>query len=88
MSLSDLIRQVRVHYVDLRFPERALGRDLSGLLRLSAITWSDDDITADLDWPRQFSESELLERYESMPSAASARHPAMAELSRLLGRRR
>ena len=88
VSLSDLIRQVRVHYVDLRFPERALGRDLSGLLRLSAITWSDDDITADLDWPRQFSESELLERYESMPSAASARHPAMAELSRLLGRRR
>ena len=34
------------------------------------------------------SESELLERYERMPSAASANHPAMAELSRLLGRRR
>ena len=41
-----------------------------------------------LSWPRHSSESELLQRLESMPAAASARNPAMAKLSRLLGRDR
>ena len=85
MSASDLVQQVWVHYMGLKHPSRALGRDLSGLLNLSAIVVSGDGAVAvDLDWPRQFSESELLERYERMPSAAPI-HPAMAELSRLLG---
>ena len=88
VSLSDFIRQAWAHYVDLKFPKRALVRDLNGLLRLSAVVLSDDHIAANLDWPRQFSESELLERYERMPSAASASHPTIAELSRLLGRQR
>ena len=88
MSASDLVQQVWVHYVGLKHPSRALGRDLSGLLNLSAIVVSGDGAVAvDLDWPRQFSESELLERYERMPSAAPS-HPAMAELTRLLGPRR
>ena len=34
------------------------------------------------------SESELLRLLESMPAAASARNPAMARLSRLVGRDR
>lgn len=69
---------------------RALVRDLIGLLDLSAITYDSaaNRVAVNLDWPQQSSESELLERYEKMPSAASARHPAMTELSRLLGRRR
>ena len=88
MSASDLVQQVWVHYMGLKHPSRALGRDLSGLLSLSAIVVSGDGAVAvDLDWPRQFSESELLERYERMPSAAPI-HPAMAELTRLLGPRR
>ena len=88
MSASDLVQQVWVHYMGLKYPSRALGRDLSGLLSLSAIVVSGDGAVAvDLDWPRQFSESELLERYERMPSAAPI-HPAMAELTRLLGPRR
>ena len=45
-------------------------------------------ISANLDWPQQFSESELLERMERMPSAVSANHPGMVTLSQLLNRRR
>ena len=54
----------------------------------AAIAGDDGNISVNLDWPQQFSESELLERYENMPSAGSTRHPAMAELSRLFGRSR
>jgi len=87
MELSDLARQVRVHYEGLKYAGRALGRDLGGLIGLSAVVVSGDGtIAVDLDWPQQFSESELLDRYERMPSAASS-HPAMAKLSRLLGLR-
>ena len=87
LSLGDLVRQVRPHYMSLKFPERAFARDVVGLLDLSAITFNGEQVGVNLDWPQQ-SESELLERYERMPAAASANHPAMAELSRLLGRRR
>ena len=88
MSASDVVQQVWGHYRGLKYPSRALARDVSGLLRLSAVVASGDGTFAvDLDWPQQFSESELLERYERMPSAAPS-HPAMAELTRLLGPRR
>ena len=90
MSLEELGTQVLAHYQGLKFPARALARDLVGLLDLSAITYDSDAerLAVNLDWPQQSSESELLERYEKMPSAASTRHPAMTELARLLGRRR
>ena len=90
MSLEGLGTQALAHYQGLKFPARALARDLIGLLDLSAITYDSDAerLAVNLDWPQQLSESELLERYEKMPSAASTRHPAMTELSRLLGRRR
>ena len=87
LDLSTLIDQASVHYRHLKFADRALFRDLMGLLDLSAIVFSAERIAVNLDWPQQ-SESDLLERWERMPSAASAEHPAMAELSRLLGRRR
>ena len=76
-----------VHYADLQHPDRAMMRDLIGLIELSAIRLDGERAVANLDWPQQFSESELLERYEQMPTAASVSHPAMAELSRLMGRR-
>ena len=85
---SDLINQAHIHYQGLKFPGHALGRDLGDLFVLGAIAMDDGRISVNLDWPQQFSESELLERYEKLPSAASNRHPAMAELSRLLARRR
>ena len=87
-SPSDSLARVLTHYEDLKYPERAFARDLYDLLRLSAVTLSGDRVAADLDWPRKFSESELLERYERMPPALSAGNPAVADLSWLLGRRR
>ena len=87
-SKRDLARRLLVYYRGLKFPARALVRDLGDLLDLSAVVLSDDRIAVNLDWPQRFSESALLERYERMPSAASSAHPAMAELSRLLGRLR
>ena len=88
IGLLDLANQAHVHYQGLKFPVNALGRDLGDLSGLGAIAMDDEIISLNLDWPHQLSESELLERYENMPSAASTRHPAMAELSRLLARRR
>ena len=88
IAVLDLLNQSLVHYQGLKFPANALGRDLGDLFGLGAIDMDDGRIRVNLDWPQQFSESELLERFENMPSAASTRHPAMAELSRLLARRR
>ena len=88
IGVDELADRVRGDYDGLKYPDRALARDLVGLLDLSAITLEDDRLSVNLDWPRQSSESELLERLESMPAAASARNPAMAKLSRLLGRDR
>ena len=65
-------------------------RDIINLSDLRAIDIVDNGIgiSVNLDWPQQFAESDLLERYETMPAAVSASHPAMAILSQLLGRRR
>ena len=87
LSLNDVAAKAWSHYISLKFPVRAFVRDMVGLLELSAITLSGEQVAVNLDWPQR-SESELLEQYERMPTAASANHPAMAELSRLLGRRR
>ena len=87
-ACSIWLNQAHVHYQGLKFPVNALGRDLGDLFGLGAIAMDDGLISVNLDWPHQLSESELLGRYENMPSAASTRHPAMAELSRLLARRR
>ena len=87
VSLLDLVERVRADYDDLKYPIRALARDLVELNDLTAIALDDDRAAVNLDWPQQFSDSELLVRYEGMPSAASARNPAMAKLSQILGRR-
>ena len=86
VSLPDLLDRMRLYYAELKFPERAFVRDLVGLINLSAIGYGDDHVTLDLDWPQKFSESELLDRNELMPPASSAGLPAMADLSRLMGR--
>lgn len=80
-------------YEGLKYPQRAMLRDLVGLVELGAIATigpheeEDVQLVVNLDWPQQFSETELLERIENMTTAASTNHPAMAELRRLLGRR-
>lgn len=73
----------------LKYPGRAWFRDISNLLDIGTIRIDDDGIiTLNLDWPQELSESEFLHRYENLPSAVSANHPAMAALSQLLNRRR
>ncbi len=68
-------------------------RDLAGLIdlnavTLNAITLNDANVRINLEWPQQSSQSELLEQYEKMPPAVSMGHPAIAELSRMMGDRR
>ena len=87
VELNDLANRVMTYYGTLQYPIRAFARDMVGLMNLGAVRYSDGQVSADLDWPQKLSESELLEQYERMPSAVHAQHPAMAELSRLLGRR-
>ena len=86
-DVIDFVYEARPLYVDLKFPDSAMWRDLGGLLALGAITLSDRRVDVNLDWPRQASDSELLRQLEGMSAAATASHPAMAELTRLLGRR-
>lgn len=74
-------------YQGLKHRDRALTRDVIALISLGAVTFSEDQILVDLEWPHRMSQSELLEMYEKMPSAVSANHPAMPSLSRLLRRR-
>ena len=88
-DLTNLLMHEMPQYAHLKYPNLALVRDIIGLSELGAISIDvgNNKITLNLDWPQQFSESELLERYENMPTAASTNHPAMSELRRLLRRR-
>jgi Fic family protein len=87
IHVIDLITHTNPNYQNLKYPDRAQVRDLVGLIDLGAMELHGEHVRVNLDWPQQFSQSELLERYENMPSAVSANHPAMPELSRLLGRK-
>ena len=88
-DITDLLHRTGGEYRSLKYPRRAWIRDVSNLLDLGAIRIDDDGIiTLNLDWPQELSESELLHRYENLPSAVAANHPAMAALSQLLNRRR
>ncbi len=86
VGLRELIANTQANYRELKYGLRAHVRDVAGLIELEAVAFKGDLIQANLEWPEQFSQSELLERYENMPSAVSTNHPAMADLSRLLGR--
>ena len=87
VNLDNSVTHILAPYQNLKYPYRAQVRDLVGLIDLGAVELCDGRLRVNLEWPQQVSESELLERYENMPSAVSASHPAMPELSRLLGRR-
>lgn len=90
LSVFSLMERTEAHYQGLRYPQRAQVRDIINLSDLGAVDIGDNGfgIRANLNWPQQFAESELLERLEDMPSAVSSGHPAMAALSELLRRRR
>ena len=82
------LRLASSEYQNLKHPIRAWARDVIKLEDIGAIRIDEYNISLNLDWPQELSESELLERYEKLPSAVSANHPAMAALSQLLNRRR
>ena len=87
-DLIELMHEARPHYGGLKFADSAMRRDMVGLLALGAITLGEMRVNVNLEWPQQAAESELLEQLEGLSAAATASHPAMAELTRLLGRAR
>ena len=89
LEIRNLIDRTIDEYNHLKYPDRAWVRDFIHLRGIGAITIPEKGvIKLNLDWPQELSESELLHRYENLPSAVSANHPAMAALSQLLNRRR
>ena len=89
LDISNLLQRTVGEYHSLKHPGRAWIRDINNLLVIGAVRIDENGIiTLNLDWPQQLSESELLDRYENLPSAVSASHPAMAAVSQLLNRRR
>ena len=89
LEIRNLIDRTIDEYNHLKYPDRAWVRDFIHLREIGAITIPEKGvITLNLDWPQELSESELLHRYENLPSAVSASHPAMAAVSQLLNRRR
>ena len=87
VDMRDFIAHAMPYYRNLKHQERALARDLIALINLGAVTFSDYQILVNLEWPYQLSQSELLARYEKMPSSISVNHPAIPSLSRLLRHR-
>ena len=83
----ELMGRTEAHYTTLKYPDRAQIRDIVDLFDLGALQFGDDGIRVNLDWPQQFSESELIERLERVTSAASTNRPGMANLQDLLHRR-
>ena len=81
-----LIDRTASHYNALKYPGRAQIRDIIDLFDLGALQLHDDGIRVNLDWPQQFSESELIEQLEQATSAASNNRPGMAALQALLNR--
>ena len=86
LEIGDLTGRIQVHYANLKHPFRAKVRDLAWLLTLGAVLLEGSRIGINTDWPQQSSESSLADQWEQLPTAVSVSHPAMAELSRLLGR--
>ena len=84
---GDLLDRTDSHYGTLKYPGRAQVRDIVDLFNLGAVQYHDGEFSVNLDWPRQFSESELIERLERGTSAASTNRPGMADLRALLNRR-
>ena len=87
LDILEVLRRTRANYSNLKFPMRAQIRDLAWLLTLESVEMQDGLISINLEWPQRASETVMLDVMEQLRSAKSASHPAMADLSRLLGRR-
>ena len=88
LAWDEFAKRVWEHYDGLKFPRKAVLRDLADLWSVGAIRVGEDEISMDLDWPRKFTESDLLARYEKLPTVSPATNQIPVDLSRLLGRPR
>ena len=76
IEYSDLYKKISSHYSKLKKPFRALIRDLNGLIKLRAIKLnklSDNKLVFNcrLDWPKEITETDFLNRMKSLPKAKS-----------------
>lgn len=72
MEWNKFVATTRKHYEKLKSPNKALRRDVIGLIDLGAIHFdkvSDDrfEIRVRLEWPSEITESEFFERIKRMP---------------------
>ena len=86
LDWEQFVERVQGHYGGLKFPLRAIARDVKDLWSVGAIKVSKEGISMDLEWPRRFSESDLLSRYENLPSDSPKTNPIPVDLTQLLGR--
>ena len=86
-DLGELLARTESDYDMLKYPGRAQIRDIVELFDWGALQFDDDGIKVNLDWPQQFSESELIERMERGTSVATTKRPWMSNLQDLLNRR-
>ena len=86
LGIREVLDRINIDYTHLQHPFRAQIRDLSWLIVLDAIRLEDGRLDINIKWPQQSSESDLVNQWQQLPTAVSASHPAMAQLSSLLGR--
>jgi Fic family protein len=72
LEYNELYRYVRHHYDDLDDKPSAFVRDMTGLLDLSAIRYERTEkkevyFILNLEWPTQFTETELYHKFMSLP---------------------
>lgn len=74
MSLAGLIHATRDQYANLKNPQKALFRDISGLFQLQAISVQRMEegghrISVRLEWPTEITETEFYRRIKELPKA-------------------
>lgn len=72
--LSELLRDTRDSYANLKNPAKALIRDISGLISLRAISvrkleTDDYEFSIRLEWPTEITETEFFRKIKDMPTA-------------------
>jgi len=74
MSLAGLIHATRDQYANLKNPQKALFRDINGLVQLQAISVQRIEeggyrFSVRLEWPTEITETEFYRRIKEMPKA-------------------
>ena len=77
IMLEQLVKTNIHRYSSLKNPEKALGRDLSQLMNLNAVSLRRGDkktlwVDLRLEWPTEITETEFFERVKSFPKAKTS----------------